>query len=74
MTCLLQAIVHVFFINIVSSSLPGERVQEGFYVGRISEGQFEYSDLNGWMTPRNAKDICEKDAKCGGFTYKVIKG
>ena len=45
----------------------------GFYVGRISEGQFEYSDLNGWMTPRRAQNICENDLKCGGFTYKVFK-
>ena len=43
----------------------------GLYVGRIPEGQYEYSDLNGWMTTGEAIDLCENDAKCGGFTYKV---
>ena len=43
----------------------------GLYVGRIPEGQYEYPDLNGWMTTKEAIDLCENDAKCGGFTYKV---
>ena len=34
---------------------------EGFHVGRILEGQFEYPSLNGWMTPLEAKMICEED-------------
>ena len=45
--------------------------QSGLFVGRISEGQFEYTDLNGWMTPMKAIRLCEEDKKCGGFTYKV---
>ena len=39
-------------------------------VGRISEGQYEYDKLNGWMTPRTAESLCENDGQCGGFTYK----
>ena len=41
-----------------------------FVVGRLSEGQYEYSKLNGWMTPQRAKKRCDRDVKCGGFTYK----
>ena len=48
-----------------------ETVKSGFSVGRISEGQFEYSQLNGWMTPRRARSLCENNSQCGGFTYKV---
>ena len=48
-----------------------ETVEPGFSVGRISEGQFEYSELNGWMTPRRARSLCENNSQCGGFTYKV---
>ena len=72
MSFLLQAFVHMFFIDCLCGNLIGNSVQSGFFVGRISEGQFEYSDLNGWMTPRTAKDLCENDEKCGGFTYKVF--
>ena len=42
-----------------------------FRVGRISEGKFEYSELNGWMTPGEGKELCDRDDRCGGFTYKV---
>ena len=48
-----------------------ESVKSGFSVGRISEGQFEFSELNGWMTPRRARLLCENNSQCGGFTYKV---
>jgi len=41
-----------------------------FVVGRLREGQYEYSRLNGWMTPARAKHRCDRDSKCGGFTYK----
>ena len=44
-----------------------------FLVGRLSEGQFEYPHLNGWMTPRQAKQLCDEDQQCGGFTYKAMK-
>lgn len=42
----------------------------GFMVGRLREGQFEYSKANGWMSPATARYLCEKDQRCGGFTYK----
>ena len=58
-------------LTIISGDVYIKSAQSGFFVGQVSEGQFEYSDLNGWMTPREAAKICEKDKKCGGFTYKV---
>lgn len=70
MSSLLQVIVHIFLSNFINAKFNHESVQSGFFVGRISEGQFEYTDLNGWMTPRKAIDLCENDEKCGGFTYK----
>eukprot|EP00092_Neocalanus_flemingeri_P032574 GFUD01035430.1.p1 GENE.GFUD01035430.1~~GFUD01035430.1.p1 ORF type:complete len:611 (-),score=162.78 GFUD01035430.1:61-1893(-) len=74
LTILSLKTVLIFLLSFVSSSnTPVNAIHGGFYVGRISEGQFEYSDLNGWMTPRKAKELCEKDAKCGGFTYKGSK-
>ena len=44
---------------------------DGFFVERISEGQFEYSDLNGWITNKKSTEICLNDSQCGGFTHKV---
>ena len=41
-----------------------------FLVGRLREGQFEYPRLNGWMPPGRARRRCDRDPKCGGFTYK----
>ena len=41
-----------------------------FMPGRVQEGPFEYSDINGWMTPSQARARCEEDLQCGGFTFK----
>ena len=30
----------------------------------------EYEELNGWMTPKTAKRLCDEDLACAGFTYK----
>ena len=64
---------HILWIVLVMSILPILTGHGMLGVGRISEGQYEYSALNGWMTPAEAKDLCEKDPQCGGFTYKVWK-
>ena len=45
-----------------------------YLVGRLREGQFEYSRLNGWMTPGRARNRCDRDPACGGFTYKGFMG
>ena len=41
----------------------------GFYHGMTVPGSFEYSNINGWMKPREAADLCERDTQCGGFTF-----
>ena len=41
-----------------------------FYAGRIKPGKYEYPKLNGWMLVEEAKQLCEKDLACGGFTFK----
>ena len=41
-----------------------------FYAGRIKPGKYEYPKLNGWMLVEEAKEKCEKDLACGGFTFK----
>ena len=33
-------------------------------------GKFEYPELNGWMFVKVAKEICENDFACAGFTFK----
>ena len=72
MSSICEAVICAFFLfSDVSGNFDLKSAQSGFFVGRISEGQFEYTDLNGWMTPRKAIEICEGDDKCGGFTYKV---
>ena len=41
-----------------------------FLIGRIPPGRFEYCELNGFFSPKNAVRICEADPSCGGFTFK----
>ena len=49
----------------------GVQLIAGYSIGRLAEGQFEYPRLNGWMTPDQATNLCERDLMCGGYTYKV---
>ena len=46
-------------------------IQAKFYAGRIKPGKFEYPFLNGWMSTIEAKEKCEKDLACAGFTFKA---
>ena len=41
-----------------------------FYAGRIKPGKFEYPKLNGLMLVMDAKEKCENDLACAGFTFK----
>ena len=41
-----------------------------FYAGRIKPGKFEYPKLNGLMLIKDAKEKCEMDLACAGFTFK----
>ena len=58
---------HILILLFYSSIL---QINTEFKIGRLREGQYEYPKLNGWMTPSRAKKRCDKDEKCGGFTYK----
>ena len=44
-----------------------------WYVGRTPPSSFEYSKINGFYPPKQAKTICERDLQCGGFTFKGSK-
>jgi hypothetical protein len=41
-----------------------------FLIGRIPPGRFEYPQLNGYFSPKEAARVCEADAACAGFTFK----
>jgi hypothetical protein len=36
----------------------------------FTPGRFEYPNLNGYYSPKQAVKLCEEDLSCGGFTYK----
>ena len=50
-------------------------VPSNFFVGKLDSIPYnlEYPQLNGVMTPKNAKKLCEEDFSCAGFTYKGAK-
>jgi hypothetical protein len=59
----LRIIIQVIVLKLCSA---------GFSTGRIKEGSFEYSTLNGWMTPKEAVKLCEEDVGCAGFTFHGV--
>ena len=59
-------------IAVLLYSLFVELVQNRFSSGMIHPGVFEYSDINGWMKPSEAAQLCENDLQCGGFTFHGI--
>ncbi len=46
---------------------------DGFFIGKVPPGRFEYSELNGFYYPQEAKEICQSDLQCAGFTFKTAK-
>ena len=44
-----------------------------WYIGRTPPSSFEYSRINGFYSPEQAKVLCERDLQCGGFTFKGSK-
>ncbi len=58
---------------LVSLNFPAKSepvFKTGFYPGRVKPSRYEYPKHNGWMSPAEAVEICEKDLACGGFTFK----
>ena len=47
--------------------------RKSWFVGRTPPSSFEYSKLNGFYSPKEAKNLCERDIQCGGFTFKGTK-
>ena len=48
-----------------------KRVSANSFVGKLISTQcIEYEALNGLMTPKKAKKLCDEDLACAGFTYK----
>ena len=58
--CRLWLFVNIFCIK---------RSLGGFSSGGVPPGIFEYGQVNGWMKPAEAADLCETDLQCGGFTF-----
>jgi hypothetical protein len=47
----------------------------GFIVGRLSpEPGLELSHFNGFYSPDEASNFCEKNIECAGFTFRGAKG
>ena len=65
-------ICYVYMTLIYSCCITSskERTEKRWYIGRTPPSCFEYSKINGYYTPKQAKTICEKDVQCGGFTFK----
>ncbi len=53
-----------------AKSDKNKKVTAGFKVGRIPIGMFEYPEIHGIFTPEEAKNVCETDPQCSGFTYR----
>ena len=49
------------------------KLRKSWFIGRTPPSSFEYSKLNGFYSPKEAKNICEGDIQCGGFTFKGTK-
>ena len=52
------------------NTLNSNSIQFHWFVGRVPPSMFEYPNLNGFYSPKDAKSLCERDLQCGGFTYK----
>lgn len=66
-------VTFVFFVYNLKLESLAELAYQNWYVGRVPPSQFEYPDINGYFTPLDAKNLCEDDLQCGGFTFKGTK-
>ena len=64
---------HIFLFTPIFSMNNNRFVNKSWFVGRTPPSKFEYSELNGFYSPKEARQICEKDFQCGGFTFKGTK-
>ena len=61
------------YIKNISSKEHNTRQQKRWYIGRVPPSSFEYPTLNGFYSPKEAQQICEKNLQCAGFTFKGTK-
>ena len=66
-------IIDGLFIKKTSSNENSVKKNKRWFIGRVPPSRFEYSSINGFYSPKKAKNICEKDLQCGGFTFKGTK-
>ena len=60
-------ILSCFCINLI------EGKEKRWYIGRTPPSSFEYHKINGFYAPKQARNVCEMDLQCGGFTFKGSK-
>ena len=58
-------ILSCFCINLI------EGKEKRWYIGRTPPSSFEYHRR--FYAPKQAKNVCEMDLQCGGFTFKGSK-
>ena len=63
----------LLLISVISSLFPPSQsfsnadFSPGFHAGRISEGQFEHPDLNGWMTAQEVEAYLVGVLQCESY-------
>ena len=60
-------ILLISFIFLASQSFSNADFSPGFHAGRISEGQFEHPDLNGWMTAQEVEAYLVGVLQCESY-------
>ena len=65
----LIALIWIYFQSQHANMSRNNR-NKAWHVGRVPPSKFEYDKLNGFYAPNRAKDLCEEDLQCGGFTFK----
>ena len=65
--------VYMMFAQLYLSVGMAKGKGKRWFIGRTPPSSLEYSKINGFYSPKQAKSICEKDLQCGGFTFKGSK-
>ena len=73
MKFLLYGILLLYFIVEVCVKPSNGKQTKNWYIGRVPPSRFEYEKLNGYYSPKHAKELCKNDIQCGGFTFKGTK-
>ena len=64
---------NILHLKSTNAGKNATKKRKSWFVGRTPPSKFEYSKLNGFYSPKEAKKICEGDIQCGGFTFKGTK-